>query len=75
MGTYFWIVSYIVVIRTKPELANANDMIQSLNLTNDINTFLRQVRNAFKNTFCESDCVVCNNKQTILFGHTRREII
>lgn len=75
MGTYSYIVSFIVVIRTKPELAGANDMIQSLNLTNDINTFLRRVRNAFKNTFCESDCVVYSNKQTILFCHTRREII
>ena len=55
-----------IVIRTKPQLPNVEEFVASLNETNDINTFLRHVRSAFKTHFCESELFICltNNSNT-----------
>ena len=59
MGMYIFTTFLIVVIRTKPELPNVDTLVKDLNQTNDINTFLRNVRNAFKTQVPETDSYVC----------------
>ncbi|KAK8807971.1 hypothetical protein WA538_003093 [Blastocystis sp. DL] len=41
------------IIRTKPELSSTESLAQSLNQSNDINTFLREIRKQFRKEFCD----------------------
>ena len=49
---------FTLVIRTKPELSSTESLAESLNQSNDINTFLREVRKQFRKEFCD-DWSVC----------------
>ena len=44
---------FTLVIRTKPELSSTESLAQSLNQSNDINTFLREIRKQFLKEFCD----------------------
>ena len=41
-----------LVLRTKPCLENESDLMKRLNESNDINSFLRNVRTSFKAQYC-----------------------
>ena len=41
-----------LVLRTKPCLENESDLMKRLNESNDINSFLRNVRKSFKAQYC-----------------------